>query len=56
VLFTGFLVYDFQRLATTRAASSGDVVMLAVAIYLDIFNLFVNLLVVLQGLSGSSRD
>ena len=40
----------------TAVASSGDVIMLAVAIYLDIFNLFINLLTILQELSGTSRD
>jgi FtsH-binding integral membrane protein len=30
--------------------------MLAVAIYLDIFNLFLNLLTILQEVSGNSRD
>ena len=47
-LFTGFLVYDFNRLANTAMASAGDVIMLAVAIYLDIFNLFLNLLTILR--------
>jgi FtsH-binding integral membrane protein len=55
-LFTGFLVYDFNRLANTAMASAGDVIMLAVAIYLDIFNLFLNLLTILQEVSGNSRD
>ena len=55
-LFTGFLVYDFNRLANTAMASAGDVIMLAVAIYLDIFNLFLNLLTILQEFSGNSRD
>jgi FtsH-binding integral membrane protein len=55
-LFTGFLVYDFNRLANTAMASAGDVIMLAVAIYLDIFNLFLNVLTILQEVSGNSRD
>ena len=36
-------------------ASVRDVIMLAVAIYLDIFNLFLNLLTILQEVSGTSR-
>jgi FtsH-binding integral membrane protein len=43
-------------LANTALASAGDVIMLAVAIYLDIFNLFLNLLTILQEVSGTSRD
>jgi len=55
-VFTGLLVYDFNRLANTAAASLGDAVMMTVSIYLDIFNLFLNLLAILQGLSGNNRD
>jgi len=56
VIFTGYLVYDFNRVANARAVSPGDVILLTVSIYLDIFNLFLNLLVILQELSGNSRD
>jgi len=55
-VFTGLLIYDFNRLANTAAASLGDAVMMTVSIYLDIFNLFLNLLAILQGLSGNNRD
>lgn len=54
-LFTGFLVYDFNRVAQERNATEGAVILLAVAIYLDIFNLFLALLR-LFGLFGSSDD
>jgi len=44
VLFTGFLVYDLNRVAQSRGASQGDAILLAVSVYLDIFNLFLALL------------
>ena len=56
VLFTGFLVYDFNRVANTAVASTGDAIVLAVAIYLDIYNLFLNLLTILQVFGSSTRE
>jgi len=56
MIFTGFLVYDFNRVANTAVASTGDAIMMAVAIYLDIYNLFLNLLTVLQVFGGNNRD
>ena len=44
VLFTGFLVFDLNRVAQSRGASEGQVIMLAVSVYLDIVNLFLALL------------
>jgi modulator of FtsH protease len=44
VLFTGFLVFDLNRVAQARQASEGDAILLAVSVYLDIFNLFLALL------------
>jgi FtsH-binding integral membrane protein len=44
VLFTGFIVYDLNRVANAQGATEGQAIMLAVAIYLDIFNLFLALL------------
>ncbi len=51
LLFTAYIVYDFNRVARTRAASQGDAVMLAVSIYLDILNLFLSLLRILRAFS-----
>jgi modulator of FtsH protease len=56
VLFTGILVYDFNRVASTAVVSTGDAIVLAVAIYLDIYNLFVNLLTILQMLGSGERE
>jgi FtsH-binding integral membrane protein len=55
VVFTGMLVYDFNRVARMRMASTGDAIMMAVSIYLDILNLFLSLLSILQVLGGGSR-
>jgi len=55
VLFTGFLVFDLNRVANSRGATEGQAILLAVAVYLDIFNLFLALLR-LFGFAGSSRD
>lgn len=55
VLFTGFLVYDLNRVANSADATQGDAILLTVAVYLDIFNLFLALLR-LFGLFGSSDD
>jgi len=55
VLFTGFLVFDLNRVANSRGATEGQAILLAVSVYLDIFNLFLALLR-LFGFAGSSRD
>jgi modulator of FtsH protease len=55
VLFTGFLVFDLNRVAHSRGATEGQAILLAVSVYLDIFNLFLALLR-LFGYGGSSRD
>jgi modulator of FtsH protease len=44
LLFTGFLVFDLNRIARTPAVSRGTAIMLAVSVYLDVFNLFLNIL------------
>jgi modulator of FtsH protease len=44
VLFSAFLVFDMNRVANTRGATEGAIILLAVAVYLDIFNLFLALL------------
>jgi modulator of FtsH protease len=57
VLFSLFLLYDIQRVTTTRVGPQGSAIRLALSVYLDIFNLFLNLLMILmmtQG-GGSSR-
>jgi FtsH-binding integral membrane protein len=55
LLFTGFLVYDFNRMSRARSWSEGDAVLMAVSIYLDILNLFLSLLQILSALTGNSR-
>jgi modulator of FtsH protease len=47
VLFSLFLVYDVQRITQT-ADTRGNAIRLALGIYLDIFNLFINLLSILS--------
>lgn len=49
VIFAGFTMYDFQRL---RTATENDAVMIALGIFLDVFNVFLLLL----NLLGMSRD
>lgn len=49
VIFAGFTAYDFQRL---RHASEDDAVMIALSIFLDVFNVFLFIL----NLLGLSRD
>src|SRR5205085_2075578 len=44
VLFTGFLVFDLNRVANSRGATEGQAILLAVRVYLDIINLFLALL------------
>ncbi len=56
VLFTGFLAYDVNRVANTAVASTGDAIVLAVNIYLDIYNLFLNVLTILQVFGAGERE
>jgi modulator of FtsH protease len=58
LLFTGFLVFDLNRVANSRGASEGQAILLAVSVYLDILNLFLALLRLFGFASGgsSSRD
>ena len=53
VLFSGYLVYDFNRVANAGRVSEGDAIVFAVSIYIDIFNIFLNLLNILGILQGS---
>lgn len=55
LLFTGFLVFDLNRVAQSRGATAGQAILLTVSVYLDIFNLFLALLRIF-GLVGSSDD
>ncbi|HXZ99142.1 MAG TPA: Bax inhibitor-1/YccA family protein [Candidatus Binatia bacterium] len=57
VLFSLFLLYDVQRVTMTRMGTQGNAIRMALRVYLDIFNLFINLLSILaltQG-GGSNR-
>src|SRR5437762_5204953 len=56
VLFTGFLVFDLNRVAKSRGATEGQAVLLAVNVYLYIFNLFLALLRLFGFAGSSSRD
>jgi modulator of FtsH protease len=58
VLFTGFLVFDLNRVAAMRGATDGQAILLTVRVYLDIVNLFLALLRLFGFASGgsSSRD
>ncbi|HSS62125.1 MAG TPA: Bax inhibitor-1 family protein [Candidatus Limnocylindrales bacterium] len=49
ILFTAFLVYDLNRVARIQGATEGQAILLAVSVYLDIYNLFLDLLTLLSG-------
>ena len=49
LLFTAFLVFDLNRVARVQGATEGQAIMLAVSVYLDIYNLFLDLLTLLSG-------
>jgi modulator of FtsH protease len=55
LLFTGFLVFDLNRIARSGDVSTGDTVLLAVSVYVDVLNLFLALLSLLTGLRGDDR-
>ena len=56
LLFTGFLVFDLNRVARSRGATEGQAILLAVSVYLDILNLFLALLRLFGFAGSSSRD
>jgi modulator of FtsH protease len=58
LLFTGFLVFDLNRVANSRGATEGTAILLAVSVYLDIVNLFLALLRLfgIGGIGSTSRD
>jgi FtsH-binding integral membrane protein len=54
VLFSGFVMFDLQRLKNANAMTD-DAIMLAVSIYLSIFNLFLAILRIFGFLSSSDE-
>jgi len=52
ILFSGFVMYDMQRLKNAQLGVD-DPIMLAVSIYLSIFNLFLAILRIFGFLSSS---
>jgi modulator of FtsH protease len=55
LLFTGFLIFDLNRIAQAGEISTGDTVLLAVSVYVDVLNLFLALLSLLTALRGDDR-
>jgi modulator of FtsH protease len=53
LLFTAFLVFDINRVARAGKISEGDAIVMAISVYLDIYNLFLDLLYLLGGRRGS---
>jgi modulator of FtsH protease len=53
LLFTAFLVFDINRVARAGNLSQGDAIVMAISVYLDIYNLFLDLLYLLGGRRGS---
>jgi modulator of FtsH protease len=51
IIFSGLLMYDMQRLRGAKGGT-GDAIMFAISIYLDIFNIFISLLQILGFLGG----
>ncbi|HEY7066495.1 MAG TPA: Bax inhibitor-1 family protein [Chloroflexota bacterium] len=51
VVFSGYILYDMQRLRNAKGGT-GDAILIAVSIYLDIFNLFLAILQILGFLGG----
>jgi modulator of FtsH protease len=56
VLFSLFLLYDVQRVSTIRVGTQGSAIRLALSVYLDIFNLFINLLMILAMTQGGGSN
>ena len=54
VLFAGFTAYDIQRIQTLARAGAHPM-LLALSLYLDIFNLFLSILRFMVALSGERR-
>ena len=49
ILFSAYLVFDLNRVARIQGATEGQAIMLAASVYLDIYNLFLDLLTLLSG-------
>ncbi len=49
VVFMGFLVFDLNRIARSGNVSEGDAILMAISVYLDIYNVFLDLLSLLGG-------
>ncbi|HEX2646759.1 MAG TPA: Bax inhibitor-1 family protein [Candidatus Dormibacteraeota bacterium] len=49
LVFTGFLVFDLNRVARAGNVTEGDAIVMAISVYLDIFNLFLDLLSLFGG-------
>ncbi|MDP8924469.1 MAG: Bax inhibitor-1/YccA family protein [Chloroflexota bacterium] len=55
ILFSGFVMYDLQRLKYAEAGRD-DAIMLAIGIYLSVYNLFISILQIFGFLSSSNDD
>jgi len=55
ILFSGFVMYDLQRLKYAEAGRD-DAIMLAISIYLSVYNLFISILQIFGFLSRSNDD
>lgn len=55
-LFTAYIAYDVNQAVMSREATEGDEILLAVNVYLDILNLFLNLVRVLAEIASSLGD
>jgi len=53
LLFTAFLVFDINRVARAGKISEGDAIVMAISVYLDIYNLFLDLLYLFGGRRGT---
>jgi modulator of FtsH protease len=51
-VFSGYIIYDLNRLAKTKYATEGDAIMFTVGIYLDLLNIFLALLQLLSIFGG----
>ena len=55
ILFSGFVMYDLQRLKYAEAGRD-DAIMLAISIYLSVYNLFISILQIFGFLSSNNDD